>query len=55
MTIGAIPWTAAHRWARAHGVLARERFEHLIRRMDDAYLAALHADDKKPKQEGLSV
>lgn len=52
MTLGPIPWTATHRWARAHGVLNRERFEHLVERMDDAFLRALHEKDEKKPEGG---
>ena len=38
-TIGPIPWTAIERWAEANDVLVRERFIHLVRRLDDAFLS----------------
>ena len=38
---GPIPWTATRHYAEANGVLAIERFEYLIERMDGAFLRAL--------------
>lgn len=35
-----IPWSSIHHFARAKGIRGVDRFEHLIRSMDAAFLAA---------------
>lgn len=40
MGLGPIPWTAIHEWATAKNVADAERFERLIRAMDNEYLTA---------------
>lgn len=50
MSRGSIPWTAIREWSRSERVVARERFEYLIRTMDTALASAVDKSD--PKAEG---
>jgi hypothetical protein len=45
-----LPWTALNAYADAKGIVERERFEHLIRAMDDEHLSAVQRRDEARKR-----
>jgi hypothetical protein len=54
-TLGSIPWTAIHDYAKAHGMKYGEEFEdfsYLIRAMDRAFLDINKPPDPKNKAPG---
>lgn len=51
MGFARIPWTAIHTFAEAKGVTDQERFEHLIRAMDNEVIMA-HNRRREEGQDG---
>lgn len=45
-----VPWTAINAYVEAKGIHERERFEHLIRAMDDEHLEAMERRMKKQRK-----